>query len=296
MDQFRKYFNVAQLAIIAESEPNWGLSVLNVGYNKHDAYQQYPDISHPEPYRFDWNAGRILNEFHLVYIASGSGIFEAEEVGVVNVESGTVFLLFPGVWHHYKPVEEKGWEEYWVGFSGTFADHLMKQECFNPDAPLIHLGFNTEFLNVFTRLLDTLKHQGVAFTQIASGLTIQLLSLVYASALEKRKQCGRKEQVVNNIRYKIHEQWASEISMEVLARQHHVSYVWFRKSFKEIVGVSPGQYHLNLKIEKACLMLKETNCQISEVAHASGFVSEFHFSKLFKKKMNKSPSAYRETG
>lgn len=295
MNQFRKYFNPAQLAAIAGSEPSWGVTVWNVGHNQHHAYQQYPDASHPENYRFNWGHGRVLEEFQLVYIASGSGTFEAEQVGVVNVEPGTVFLLFPGVWHRYKPREEKGWEEYWVGFSGTFADHLMKQDCFNSHAPLIHLGYNTEFLNIFIRLLDTLKYQGLAFSQIASGLTIQLLSLVYASALEKGTQSGRKAQIVNNIRYKIHEQWAADISMEALASQHHVSYIWFRKSFKEIVGISPGQYQLNLKLEKACQMLKETNLQISEVAHASGFPSEFHFSKLFKKKINKSPSAYRET-
>jgi AraC-like DNA-binding protein len=81
--------------------------------------------------------------------------------------------------------------------------------------------------------------------------------------------------------------------MEKLAQEHNVSYVWFRKAFKDIIGTSPGQYHLNIKIEKAAQMLRETTLTVSEVADKTGFESEFYFSRFFKKKMNTTPSEYR---
>ncbi len=295
MDTYRKYFNSNRLASLARLEPNWGVTVLNVGHNVHPENTIYPDDNHPSNYHFDWSKGRTLEEFQVVYIANGSGTFEAERVGTVAIKPGTVFLLFPGVWHRFKPSNNTGWEEYWVGFSGQFAEHLMKQDCFSYDTPLIDLGFNAEFLNIFIRLIDTLKYEGVAFTQMASCLTIQLLGLVYASALLKVKPNNRKENIINNIRYKIHERWADDLAMEDLAKQHNVSYIWFRKAFKDIVGVSPGQYQLNIKIQKACQMLKETNLSVSEVAYAVGFMSEYHFSRLFKKKINIPPSVFRET-
>jgi len=294
MDIYRKYFNPEQIAKLAALQPNWGVTILNVGHNIHPPHRHYPDPQHPSDYRFDLHKGRILNEFQLVYIASGAGTFEAEHVGKIIIEAGTVFLLFPGVWHRYKPLHDKGWEEYWVGFSGYFAEYLMNQDCFSPDSPLIHLGFNSEFLNIFIRLIDTLKYEGVAFSQLSSCFTIQLLGLVYASALLKEKSNNRKENIINNIRYKIHEHWSDATTMEELASQHNVSYIWFRKAFKEVVGISPGQYHLNLKLEKACQMLKETNLTISEIAFSTGFISEYHFSRIFKKKNNFSPSLYRE--
>ena len=294
MGLYRKYFNAEQLAKLAEKQPDWGVSVLNVGHNIHPANKDYPDTDHPNPYFFSWEKGRIINEYQIIYIANGTGIFEAEHVGTVIAEPGTVFLLFPNVWHRYKPLYQTGWEEYWVGFSGHYAEYIMKQECFDADAPLIHIGFNTEFINIFIRLMDTLKFEGVAFSQISSCLTIQLLGLVYASALLKEKSQNRKDILINNIRYKIHENWSSPVTMEELAAQHNVSYVWFRKAFKEVVGISPGQYLLNLKLEKACQMLNETELTVSEVAYLTGFVSEYHFSKIFKKKINLSPSKYRE--
>jgi AraC-like DNA-binding protein len=293
MQLYRKYFS-EQIIASESDQPNWGVDVLNVGHNIHPANTAYPDKAHPNTYSFDWEKGRILNEYQLVYIASGCGIFEAEHIGTVSIRSGTVFLLFPGIWHRYKPLDESGWEEYWIGFKGHYPEYLMKQECFNADNPLINIGFNNEFLNVFNHLIDALKLEVNTVQQILSCYAIQLLGIVYASALLKEKPQSRKEDIINNLRYKIHENWSKPLHMEELANQYHVSYIWFRKAFKEIAGVSPGQYHLNLKLEKACHMLVDTNLSISEIAYLTGFVTEFHFSRIFKKKMVLSPSKYRK--
>ena len=294
MELFRKYINAQRLEKLNESQPNMGVNVLNVGHNIHPANKIYPDTNHPNSYFFNWKEGRVLKEYQLVYIASGSGVFEAKQVGKVNVEPGSVFLLFPDIWHTYNPVFEQGWEEFWVGFDGPYAEYLMKQECFNPDKPLIHMGFNTEFMNIFVKLIETLKLERDAFSQIASCLTVQLLGLVYASALLKEKPQNRKENIINNIRFKIHDQAFENISLEDLAAQHNLSYVWFRKAFKEVTGISPGQYLLNLKLEKACEMLKDSDKSIADIAFETGFISDFHFSKMFKKKMKVAPSHFRK--
>lgn len=295
MNLYRKYFDIEEMTRLAEGKPNWGVNVLNVGHNIHPTNKNYPDNAHPNPYFFNWERGRVINEYQIIYIAKGSGVFETEGIGKVIVEPGTVFLLFPNIWHRYKPLYDKGWEEYWVGFSGHYADYIVSQDCFDRNAPLIHVGFNSEFINIFIRLIDTLKFEGIAFSQLACCLTVQLLGLVYASALLKKRSYNRKDLLINNIRYKIHENWANLGPMEELAAQHNISYVWFRKAFKDVTGVSPGQYHLNLKLEKACQLLNETELTISEIAYLTGFVSEFHFSKMFKKKVNCSPSVYRES-
>ena len=294
MELYRKYFNAEQLEELADTEPNWGVSILNVGHNLHPAQKPYPDTNHPDSYYFDWEKGRVIQEFQLVYISSGTGIFETETIPPTIVEAGTAFLLFPNVWHRYKPSQETGWEEFWVGFGGHYAQYLMRQDCFKPDHPLIKIGFNSELLNIFIRLVQTLKFQGVAFKQISSCLVIQLLGLVYASALMTDQSRSHREKVINRMRYQIHEFGTGNIDMEKLAASQGVSYGWFRKAFKEVVGVSPGQYHLNLKIEKACEMLRETSFSVSEIAFKTGFESEFYFSRIFRKKMTVPPTAYRE--
>ncbi len=292
MDTFRKY--IKPDLQIGDAQPDWGIKVLDVGHYIHPAGKSYPDSQHPEDYFFEWSKGRVLKEYQLIYIAAGKGTFEAQTIGQVEVQPGTLFFLYPGTWHRFKPAMDSGWTEYWVGFEGQYANHLMNQDCFNAEKPLLQMGFNAEFITIFIQLIDTIKFGALGSNQLAACLTIQLLGLVYASALLKNQSNNRKAQLINNIKYSIHENLNNDISPEELAANHNVSYAWFRKAFKEVVGQSPGQYQLNLKIQKACRMLYETDLSIAEIAYQNGFESEYYFSRVFKNKMMKSPSIYRK--
>ena len=293
MNVYRKYFNEQQLDVLSTQTPSWGVDILTIGHNVHPARKAYPDHNHPNQYCFDWNEGRTLDEFQLVYIANGQGVFESQTIPPTLVEGGTAFLLYPGVWHRFKPSYETGWEELWVGFRGHYAEYLMRQECFSPQQSLMSISLRSELLNVFTRLLDTLKYEGTAYQQIATCQVIQLLGLVYTSALTSDTSRNRREQIVHQLRYKIQGAWAQPIDFKKPAEENNVSYVWLRKAFKKVLGVAPGQYHLNLKIDKAVQLLGETNLSVSEVAYQTGFDSLFYFSRIFRKKMALSPLEFR---
>lgn len=293
MNAYRKYVDEQELHVLLSQTPSWGVDILTIGHNLHPANKAYPDHNHPNQYCFDWSEGRTLGEFQLVYIANGQGVFESHTVPPTLVEGGTAFLLYPGVWHRFKPNFETGWEELWVGFRGHFAEYLMRQECFKPEQSLIPIGFRSELLNVFTRLIDTLRYEGTAHQQIATCQIIQLLGLVYTSALMSDTSRNRQERIVHQVRYKVQGNWAQPIDFKQLAEQNNVSYVWLRKTFKEVMGVAPGQYHLNLKIDKAIQLLGETSLSISEIAFRTGFDSLFYFSRIFRKKTNLSPSEFR---
>jgi AraC-like DNA-binding protein len=293
MEQFRKYYDENQLLALSEGQPDWGVTVHTVGHNVHAPKVDYPDPRHPNPYFFDWKKGRVLNEFQLVYIAGGSGTFEADGVAETVVEAGTAFLLFPGVWHRYKPCEDTGWEEFWVGYGGHYADYLMKQDCFQTKTPFVHIGFNAELLNVFIRLIETVKYEGVAYYQLSSCLITQLLALVYSSAIMTDKHHQNTNKLIQMARFKMHNNLHKNMDVKLLAAELNVSYPWLRRAFKDTVGVAPGQYHLNIRIEKACKILKETDLTVNEVSYYLGFESEFYFSRLFKKKTGISPGKYR---
>ena len=293
MELYRRYFDEDQLQTLAAQTPSWGVDILTIGHNIHQPQEEYPDPNHPNQYYFDWNRGRTLDEFQLVYIANGQGVFESELISPTLVEGGTAFLLYPGIWHRFKPSYDTGWEEFWVGFRGHYAEYLMRQACFDAEQPLMRIGLRAELLNVFTRLTDTLKYEGIAYQQIATCQVIQLLGLVYTSALMDDTTRTKREQIVHQVRYQVQGNWNKDIDFEKLAQEKNVSYVWLRKAFKEVMGVAPGQYHLNLKIEKATQMLQETSLSVSEIAYQTGFESLFYFSRVFKKKTDHSPTEFR---
>jgi len=83
------------------------------------------------------------------------------------------------------------------------------------------------------------------------------------------------------------------MNIEEIAINMNVNYSHFRKAFKKYTGLSPIQYHLTLRIQQAIYLLTNTELSIKEISFNLGFGSVFYFSKLFKEKMQVTPSEYR---
>ncbi len=58
---------------------------------------------------FDTNKGRTLDEFQLLYLTEGEGVFQSDHCPETAIKAGEIFLLFPGEWHTYHPTSGKGW-------------------------------------------------------------------------------------------------------------------------------------------------------------------------------------------
>ncbi len=290
MKLFRKYFTFPT----DTSAENLGINVLNLGHNIHPSNKPYPDGQHPDDYYFEWEKGRSLKEYQIIYIPKGEGYFESSGLPPQKIDAGTIILLYPDVWHRFRPEENTGWEEYWVGFSGAYAKYLLEQECFNAQKPIIKVGFNTEFLETFSRFIKIVEVREESYLKLSSFLLIQLLGIVYTSVLLSNQKKSRKEDIIDQIRNEIHQKWNSNIDFEQLAQSNNLGYVWFRKTFKEVLGTSPNQYHLLLKLRKAELLIQDSHLTLAEVAYQCGFESEFYFSRIFKKKMNYNPSDIRK--
>jgi AraC-like DNA-binding protein len=290
MEIFKRYFNLVE----GEIDTSLGISIVNLGHNIHPANRPYPDMSHPDSYYFEWEKGRSLTEFQLIYISKGEGFFEASGLPAQFIEAGTIILLYPGVWHRYRPKVSTGWEEYWVGFTGTYAQYLLEQECFSPQNPIFKVGFDNEFLATFSRLIENMEVKENTYRKMSSFHLIHLLGIVYASALISNQKLSKKEELINEMRNEIHRLWNTKINFENLSAQFNVSYVWFRKTFKEVLGTAPNQYHLMLKIRKAEQLIQESDFTLAEIAFQSGFESEFYFSRIFKQKMGYNPSEVRK--
>ena len=111
MHNYFKYLNITPL------EEKWGFYVSTVGYTKINPHQHYPNNDeHPKNHSFNWNNGRVLKGYYIVFISKGSGVFESAKTEPTTVDAGTCFFLYPGEWHRYKPDIKSGWEEFWVGF------------------------------------------------------------------------------------------------------------------------------------------------------------------------------------
>ncbi|MDB5249214.1 MAG: AraC protein arabinose-binding/dimerization [Segetibacter sp.] len=280
---------------VSTEDENWGLYVLNAGCNRISKKQVYPPVNHPAHHYFNWSNGRIFDEFQVIYISNGEGVFESKSCGQKPVKEGTIILLFPGEWHRYKPDEETGWEEYWIGFKGDIVKNLVVNSFFEPQSPLLYLGINEPVINLFAEVIEKTKEEKPGYQQLISGAVMHLLGTIHSQVKEGIfKQEDIVEAIVNKARIIFRTKMDEKMSIEEVAEELNVSYSWFRKAFKKYTGIAPGQYLLQLKIEQAKKLLSNPSKSIKEIAFDLHFESSFYFSNLFKEKTRMSPEAYRK--
>ena len=86
---------------------------------------------------------------------------------------------------------------------------------------------------------------------------------------------------------------AEEFSLERLAAQAGLSKFHFQRLFKAATGVTPSCYHIDLRINKARQLLRETKMSVVDVALEVGYTNPSHFAQLFRRETGLSPSDYR---
>lgn len=68
-----------------------------------------------------------------------------------------------------------------------------------------------------------------------------------------------------------------------------------QRKLKQAMGITPQDLMKEARIKHACLLLKTSDKNISEVAYACGFTDPKYFSRNFKQSTGMSPSEYRES-
>lgn len=98
------------------------------------------------------------------------------------------------------------------------------------------------------------------------------------------------EEVINYI----DENYMNKITLSDLAEMSHFSPIYFHKLFYDTTGVTPYNYILDKRIEKAKQLLSITNIPISDIAACCGFTDQAYFGKVFKTATGTTPLKFRK--
>lgn len=157
--------------------------------------------------------------------------------------------------------------------------------------------FSLEIIQAIKRFDQETKHPE-SFTLMLDCMGIQISALLLRELKTNLKKYpvhspDHKAYVNIAIDY-MQTFYSANISIHDICREINVSPFHFIRSFKKKTGLTPHQYLLNVRIQKAQELLKSGQYSVSETAELCGFVSLPHFSNIFKKITGRSPSAYRK--
>ncbi|MBQ4191348.1 MAG: helix-turn-helix domain-containing protein [Clostridiales bacterium] len=105
---------------------------------------------------------------------------------------------------------------------------------------------------------------------------------------------GKARELVKIARQYMDENFEQGITVAEAAQYVFLSQGYFTRAFKDELGISPMNYLMSKRIEKACELLENNEIKVSSIAVQSGFSSPQRFNVAFRKLMGKTPMEYRK--
>ena len=161
------------------------------------------------------------------------------------------------------------------------------------DIPLGAFAADGNIVSILHNMLHEKAEHQQYFEEIMSLQLYRVILLILRSTSGETTR-NDFSYILRNIDNYISENLSLPISIKDFATMYHYSFDRFRHIFTENTNVSPKQYIICKRLEKAVFFLENTTLSITDIAHNCGFYDVSQFSKMFKCKYSLSPTQYRK--
>jgi AraC family transcriptional regulator len=105
---------------------------------------------------------------------------------------------------------------------------------------------------------------------------------------------GLPKHKLNQAMVYINEHLDKDVSLQAIAAHLSMSQYYFCRLFKESIGVSPYQYLMQQRMERAKQLLEQKQALIVDIALACGYSNQSTFTTAFRKAVGMSPRDYQQ--
>lgn len=126
----------------------------------------------------------------------------------------------------------------------------------------------------------------------AEIITHWIIRSIFGETLDLRAVSA--DYSVARAQHYMEQHYMDNITVSKLAALGYISPSAFNRRFKKEIGITPIEYLIEIRIQKAKTLLMRKNIPITEVAMRCGFGSSAHFSSCFQARVGIAPSEYRD--
>ena len=229
------------------------------------------------------------NVYIIHYVVQGKGTICSQEF-----KKGDVYVVTPGMVEIMHSDKLDPYEAYWIMVTGTGCEALLRKHSLL-DGKVIHDFENTDICAkiIHKALFD--ENPQTPFEEEAL-LQSTFFSLLYYHTSHIQEDLPSPQLTARKILNYIKENYAHQIKIEDIAKNNNISRNYLYTMFKNEFGVSPKEYLLSLRLEKAKDLLQDTSCDLTvgQIAFATGFTDPLYFSRIFRKKTGITPQQYKK--
>jgi len=131
------------------------------------------------------------------------------------------------------------------------------------------------------------------YSALAGALMVQLAVFLSRCYSRVRAPEPRALMRLGRVLTSMEEHLTEPLSLAGLARTAGMSRSTLTRAFRRILRRSPIEHLIRLRLERACVRLRETDDTVTEIALAVGFNDSNYFARQFRRLMGRTPRAYR---
>ncbi len=238
------------------------------------------------PQKKDW-IKRSFDTLNYSFILTGKGYYSLERT-LHPIQAPAVLTQSPGMPVYYGP--ESTWEEIFFIYPANCHPWFKSRGLLDRAYWKIETPGNIR--HQIENLLYRIQEQKNPW---ADQIDLAVERLIMDSLMESS---GPRDTPLQMFIYQLHDKIENNCSTSYdfhsLAAERGFIPSGFRRAWKGIFGLPPGQVLIEIKMGKACRLLAETDRSVGKIADDLGFSDPLYFSKLFKKKRGESPRLYRK--
>jgi len=235
--------------------------------------------------------------FHLHVILSGKGVLSVNGAET-QLHFGQIFVTKPGEDTWYRADREDPWSYCWMAYDGTEARHYTEAAGLVTGTNWLNCRIDvTRFYTLVQNALEYSSNLTLSGDLNRLARLMEFLALAIESANRDSKMSPRKpeynarvyvEYAVNYLQANYH-----NAKINDLAQQIGINRSYLTSIFRQRMGISPQEYLMQYRMDKAREMLLESDISVQEIAMRIGYDNALTFSKIFKSYYNLSPAHYR---
>ena len=240
-----------------------------------------------------WSAG--LHDCDLWYVWSGTGRMELND-REISLGPGVCVWMRPGGLYYARHNPEDPIEVTYIHFTPHTADG---RPCVRGRRlpPEVHSVGDTLFfgaaLEKIIRLLRPPVRSARHREEAEHLLSALILELLGGDGEKPATGWNPYRVAVEKHAARIYAQPGSTPQVRELARELSLSPDHYSKVFRKVAGISPRELIQRARADRASQLLRESGMAVGEIASQLGYSDVFQFSRLFKKRTGRSPSAWR---
>lgn len=211
----------------------------------------------------------------------------------VYLRKGALFCLYPGLRYSYRLGEdEENLRMYWLAFQGNQAEPLLERIGFSREKPYVTERWMPEHEQAMTHIQDLVRdHAGYDEILLQSKL-YQLFESLSRKAGERVFHHGTTDWLEKCIQYMdTHYMEGVTVTDVVEVAGVHRSHVY--QECSNVLGLSPMQYLIRLRMKKSAELLKDRGLNITDIALSVGYRIYILF-RAFSKYYGMSPTQYQK--